>query len=454
MEENKKSSMRDLTEGNPMKLILGFVIPMLFGFLFQQFYNLVDTMIVGKFLGSDALAAVGSTGSINFLVIGFCMGVCNGFVIPVAQQFGAKNYRNLRKYVANGAWLCIAFAVVLTLFTTIFTGQILTIMKTPADIFRDAYIYIFIIFCGIPATFLYNILSGIIRSLGDSKTPVIFLALSSIINIVLDVVLIYNVKMGVAGAALATVISQAVSGIGCFFVMKKKFGILKMTKEEMLFDSHYAKILCGMGIPMGLQYSITAIGSVILQTAVNTLGTIYVASVTAGSKLSMFFCCPYDAMGSTMATYGGQNVGAGKLDRIGKGLKSCVLLGAIYSVIAFVVLFFFAKDLALLFVDSADVEIIEQTYMFIMANCTFYFPLALVNIIRFLIQGMGFSQFAILAGIFEMVARSITGFLLVPIWGYTAACFGNALAWIFADAFLIPAYFICRNRLRKRFANF
>ncbi len=454
MEENKKSSMRNLTEGNPMKLILGFVIPMLFGFLFQQFYNLVDTMIVGKFLGSDALAAVGSTGSINFLVIGFCMGVCNGFVIPVAQQFGAKNYRNLRKYVANGAWLCIAFAVVLTLFTTIFTGQILTIMKTPADIFKDAYIYIFIIFCGIPATFLYNILSGIIRSLGDSKTPVIFLALSSIINIVLDVVLIYNVKMGVAGAALATVISQAVSGIGCFFVMKKKFAILKMTKEEMLFDSHYAKILCGMGIPMGLQYSITAIGSVILQTAVNTLGTIYVASVTAGSKLSMFFCCPYDAMGSTMATYGGQNVGAGKLDRIGKGLKSCVLLGAIYSVIAFVVLFFFAKDLALLFVDSADVEIIEQTYMFIMANCTFYFPLALVNIIRFLIQGMGFSQFAILAGIFEMVARSITGFLLVPIWGYTAACFGNALAWIFADAFLIPAYFICRNRLRKRFANF
>lgn len=454
MEENKKSSMRDLTEGNPMKLILGFVIPMLFGFLFQQFYNLVDTMIVGKFLGSDALAAVGSTGSINFLVIGFCMGVCNGFVIPVAQQFGAKNYRNLRKYVANGAWLCIAFAVVLTLFTTIFTGQILTIMKTPSDIFQDAYIYIFIIFCGIPATFLYNILSGIIRSLGDSKTPVIFLALSSIINIVLDVVLIYNVKMGVAGAALATVISQAVSGIGCFFVMKKKFGILKMTKEEMLFDSHYAKILCGMGIPMGLQYSITAIGSVILQTAVNTLGTIYVASVTAGSKLSMFFCCPYDAMGSTMATYGGQNVGAGKLDRIGKGLKSCVLLGAIYSVIAFVILFFFAKDLALLFVDNADVEIIEQTYMFIMANCTFYFPLALVNIIRFLIQGMGFSQFAILAGIFEMVARSITGFLLVPVWGYTAACFGNALAWIFADAFLIPAYFICRNRLKKRLANF
>lgn len=451
MEEKKKSLMKDLTEGNPMKLILGFAVPMLFGFLFQQFYNLVDTMIVGKFLGSDALAAVGSTGSINFLVIGFCMGICNGFVIPVAQQFGAKNFRNLRKYVANGAWLSILFAAVLTILTTVFTREILTIMKTPEDIFEDAYIYIFIIFCGIPATFLYNILSGIIRSLGDSKTPVVFLAISSLINIVLDIVLIYNVHMGVAGAALATVISQAVSGIGCFFVVVKKFDILRMSKEEMRFDGMYAKILCGMGIPMGLQYSITAVGSVILQTAVNTLGTLYVASVTAGSKLSMFFCCPFDAMGSTMATYGGQNVGAGKLDRIGEGLKSCIILGAVYSAAAFVVMALFSKNMALLFVSGEDTEIIEQTYIFLMANCAFYFPLALVNIIRFLIQGMGFSQFAILAGIFEMVARAITGFVLTPAWGYPAACFGNALAWIFADIFLIPAYFICRNRLRKRF---
>lgn len=449
-EKEKKSVTRDLTEGSPMKLILGFAVPMLFGFLFQQFYNLVDTMIVGKFLGSDALAAVGSTGSVNFLVIGFCMGICNGFVIPVAQQFGAKNYRNLRKYVANGAYLCVGFAVVLTLATTVFARQILTVMKTPEDIFESAYIYIFIIFCGIPATILYNMTSGIIRSLGDSKTPVIFLALSSGMNIVLDIVLIYNVKMGVAGAAVATVVSQAVSGVGCFLVMKKRFEILKMNREELRFDGRYAAILCGMGIPMGLQYSITAIGSVILQTAVNTLGTVYVASVTAGSKLSMFFCCPFDAMGSTMATYGGQNVGAGKLDRIGKGLKDCTILGAVYSVFAFAILVLFGKKLALLFVSSSDVEIIRQTYIFLLANCTFYFPLAIVNIFRFLIQGMGFSQFAILAGVFEMAARAVTGFVLTPVWGYNAACFGNALAWIFADIFLIPAYFICRNRLRKR----
>lgn len=448
--DKEKQIMKDLTEGNPMKLILGFAIPMFFGFLFQQFYNLVDTMIVGKFLGAQALAAVGSTGSINFLVIGFCMGICNGFVIPVAQQFGAKNYRNLRKFVANSAYLGFAIAIVMTIITTVFTGQILSMMKTPEDIFDGAYIYIFIIFCGIPAIILYNLLSGIIRSLGDSKTPVVFLAISSGINIVLDVVLIYYAKMGVAGAALATVISQAVSGVGCLFVMIKRYEILKMTREEKVFDWDFAKILLGMGVPMGLQYSITAIGSVILQTAVNTLGTIYVASVTAGSKLSMFFCCPYDALGSTMATYGGQNVGAGKIKRLDDGLRDCTIIGLIYSIIAFVVLFIFGKNLALLFVDAGEAEIINQTYFFIMANSVFYFLLALVNIVRFLIQGMGFSQFAILAGVLEMIARALAGFVLTPIWGYKGACLGNGLAWIFADVFLIPAYFICRNRLKKR----
>lgn len=249
--KEKRNVTRDLTEGSPMKLILGFAVPMLFGFLFQQFYNLVDTMIVGKFLGADALAAVGSTGSVNFLVIGFCMGICNGFVIPVAQQFGAKNYRNLRKYVANGTYLCAGFSVVITFATVVFAREILTLMKTPGDIFESAYIYIVIIFWGIPATMLYNMTSGIIRSLGDSKTPVIFLALSSGINIVLDIVLIYYVKMGVAGAAVATVVSQAVSGVGCLVFMRRRFDILRMNREEKRFDRQFAAILCGMGDSYG-----------------------------------------------------------------------------------------------------------------------------------------------------------------------------------------------------------
>jgi len=441
---------KDLTEGKPLKLILKFAIPLLFGLLFQQFYSVIDTMIVGKFLGSDALAAVGSTGSVNFMVIGFCMGVCNGFAIPVAQQFGAKRETELRKYVANAAWLCVIFAIIMTALTTILCRPILEIMRTPDDIINQAYSYIFIIFAGIPATMLYNMLAGIIRSLGDSKTPVAFLALSSIINIILDVVLIYYFKMGVAGAAYATVISQIISGICCFFFMRKKYEILKITKEEWKFDSHYALILCGMGIPMGLQYSITAIGSVILQTAVNSLGTVYVSSMTAASKLSIFFCCPFDALGSTMATYGGQNVGAGKIDRLGKGLKACILLGAAYSVIALVVYIFFAPKLSLLFLDASEVEIIANAKMCLIANGMFYFALALVNIVRFMIQGMGFSSLAVFAGVFEMIARGIVGFVFVPIFGYRAACFASPAAWVMADIFLIPAYIYCVNKLKKQ----
>lgn len=441
---------KDLTEGKPLKLLLNFAVPLLFGLLFQQFYNVIDTMIVGKFLGSEALAAVGSTGSVNFLVIGFCMGICNGFAIPVAQQFGAKKEVELRRFVANAAWLCIVFSVIMTALTTILCRPILEIMRTPSDIIEQAHNYIFIIFAGIPATFLYNMLAGIIRSLGDSKTPVYFLALSSIINIILDIVFIYYLKTGVEGAAYATVISQLVAGVCCFFFMKKKYEILKITKEEWKFNSHYSMILCGMGIPMGLQYSITAIGSVVLQTAVNSLGTVYVSSMTAACKIGGFFCCPFDALGSTMATYGGQNVGAGKIDRLGKGLKSCIMLGAIYSAIVLVVYIFFSPQLSVLFLDSGEVELIANTKLYLIINGIFYFPLALVNIVRFMIQGIGFSSFAIFAGVFEMIARAVVGFVFVPLFGYTAACFASPAAWILADMFLIPAYIFCVKKLKMR----
>lgn len=442
---------KDLTEGSPFKLIVKFAVPLLLGLLFQQFYSVVDTMIVGQTLGADALAAVGATGSINFLVIGFCVGVCSGFAIPVAQQFGAKNEVNVRKYVANSGWLCLIFSIIITIVTCIFCTQILTVMKTPKDIFEGAYIYIFIIFAGIPTTFLYNMLSGIIRSLGDSKTPVVFLAVSSILNIILDFVLILFFKMGVAGAAVATVISQTISGIACLIYMIKKFDMLKMKDDEWKLDKHFAGVLCTMGIPMGLQYSITAIGSVILQSAVNTLGTVYVSSVAAGSKLGGFFCCPFDALGSTMATFGGQNVGAGKPKRVHEGIKAAVLLGLIYSIISMIIYYFCADYLALLFVKSSETEIIYNVRLYLIWNGLFYFPLALVNIVRFMIQGMGYSQLAIFAGVFEMLARTIVAFCFVPKLGYMAVCYSNPAAWIAADIFLIPAYYYCFGKLKKMF---
>lgn len=448
-----KDTTKDMTQGSPMKLILGFSVPLLFGFLFQQFYSVVDTVIVGRFLGVNALAGVGSTGSINFLIIGFCMGVCNGFAIPLAHKFGAKDYPGLRQYVANSMWLAILFAAVMTAVTCILCRPMLVLMKTPEDIFADAYIYILIIFIGIPATYLYNMLSGIIRAMGDSRTPLVFLTLSSLLNIALDLLCIIVFKMGVAGAAVATVVSQGASGILCLFYMMKKFPVLKMEKEEWRLNLSHMRILCGMGIPMGLQYSITAIGSVILQTAVNTLGAGAVAAVTAASKVSIFFSCPFDAMGSTMATYCGQNIGAKKLERISEGFKACSVLGIAYSIVAFLILFAFGDKLAGLFVSTADAGLLEQARMFLIVTSAFYILLAFVNIVRFMIQGMGFGAFAILAGVCEMAARAIAGLLLVPAFGFIGVCLASPLAWLFADAFLFPAYVHVKKKLGRLFSQ-
>lgn len=449
MGKTGKSAARDLTSGSPFGLILGFAVPLLLGMLFQQFYSMVDTIIVGRALGSGALAAVGSTGSINFMIIGFCMGVCNGFAIPVSQMFGAKDYRALRKYVTNSAWLSGIFAVVMTAVTCVLCRHILVWMDTPTDIIDGAYSYIFIIFAGIPVIYLYNLLSAIIRSLGDSRSPLIFLGISSVLNIVLDLLLV--IPMGVAGTAIATVAAQGVSGVLCLFYMKKKFDILQFEREDWKLEKRYVLRLCGMGIPMGLQYSITAIGSVVLQTAVNSLGSVAVASVTAASKISQFFCCMFDALGSTMATFAGQNVGAKKLDRVDAGIRTSALIGAVYSVAAFVVLYFFGKNISLLFVDGAETEIIRNAHEMLVVNAAFYVAVMFVNVVRFAIQGMGYSKLAILAGVCEMIARSVVGFIFVPLIGYSAVCFANPVAWIMADLFLIPAYLKLSKNMKKHF---
>lgn len=444
---------KDLTSGSPMRLILGFTLPTLFGMLFQQLYNLVDTMIVGQLLGSQALGAVGSTGSISFLVLGFCVGVCSGFAIPVAQRMGAKDYPQMRRYVANAAYLSAAIALMLTAATGLFAQEILAAMHTPDDLFADAYAYIFVIFMGIPAVFLYNLLASVIRSLGDSRTPVYFLALSAGLNIALDLVFILCFSAGVAGAAVATVLSQAVSGAACLAYMLKKFPILRITREESRPDPDACKALCVMGLPMGLQYSITAIGSIVLQSAVNELGSVCVSAVAAGSRLYQLLACPFDAMGAAMATYCGQNVGANRLDRLSQGVRSCSLLGLVYSLAAFGAMLLFAPQGAMLFLNAGEPQfrqLLGLTVQYVVTLTAFFFPLALVNILRFSIQGMGFSTFAILAGVLEMIARTVVGRFFVPALGYTAACFASPAAWICADLFLIPACLGCIAHLKRR----
>ena len=441
---------KDLTKGNPTKLILGFAVPMLVGMLFQQLYSMVDTIIVGRYLGKDALAAVGSTGSVNFLILGFAMGICSGFAIPIAHRFGAKDEAGLRKTVANSAILSVIISVIMALVTSLLCRQILELMQTPANIIDAAYSYIVIIFAGIPAAFLYNMTSGIIRSIGDSKTPVYFLLMSSALNIILDLVFIVKVGMGVEGAAIATVIAQVVSGLACLIYMARKYEILHIRKNEWKLEGQIVGNLCGMGIPMGLQYSITAIGSVILQTALNGLGSDAVAAFTAGSKLSFFLVCPFDALGATMATYAGQNVGAKKLDRLTPGLLSAFGMGTAYAVVALALVWFAGPKMLLLFLNAEEVRLIGDAQTYLILNAVAYILLVIVNVFRFTIQGMGFSIFAIWAGVFEMVARILGAWILVPMFGYTGACMGNAVAWIFADIFLIPAYIYSRKKLGKQ----
>ncbi len=448
-----KKSSKDMTVGSPMKLILGFALPLLMGLLFQQIYSLVDTIIVGRMLGVSALAAVGATGSVNFLIIGFCLGVCSGFSLPVAQRFGAKDYKSMQKYVGNSALLAAITAIFMTILTVLLCRNILIWMNTPEDIIDLSYNYIVVIFAGIPATILYNLLSSYLRSLGDSVTPLIFLVVSAVLNIGLDLLFIITFQMGVSGAAFATILSQGISGILCLIYIIKKCKLLHPCRDDWRLDGSYVRTLLSMGLPMGFQYSITAIGSVILQTSVNSLGSEVVASITAASKISMFMCCPFDALGSTMATYGGQNVGAGKLERLSRGLFSAGMIGINYSVVIFIVTVVFGQNLIYLFVDSSELAVVTQAKKFLLINVAFYIPLVFVNEVRFLIQGMGYSGFAVFAGVFEMIARALVGMIFVPIFGFSAACFASPLAWVFADCFLFPAYFHVLHKLNRQMAS-
>lgn len=442
-----RSTTRDLTQGSPMKLVISFTLPLLFGFLFQQLYNFVDTAIVGKYLGSEALAAVGSTGSINFLILGFCMGICSGFAIPIAQAFGAKDEEELRRFVANAIYVAGAIGIVIAVVTAVLCPWLLRVMNTPEEIIAGAVSYIQPIFAAIPVTVLYNMSSGILRSLGDSKTPVYFLAMAAILNIVLDIVFILVFGMGVMGAAVATIISQLASGLGCLMVMKKRFPILHLSKDDMVFRPQLAKHLLGMGLPMGLQYSITAIGAVVIQTAINGLGTVAVAAVTASSKLSNFFASVIDALATTMATFAGQNIGARKLERVHQGLKAASIIGIVYCLIAFLVVLLFAPALIGLFVDAPEVEVINLARQYLTVNSSLYIFLLFVNLLRFSIQGLGFARIAMFAGVAEMIARSLVALVLVPVAGFSGACFANPAAWIFADLFLFPCYLHVTKRL-------
>ena len=433
------ATSKEMTAGPALPLILKFTLPLLLGNLLQQTYSLVDAAIVGKFLGINALASVGASTSVVFLILGFCNGCCGGFGIPVAQKFGARDYSTMRSYVAVSLKLAAGMSVVIAL-----------LMRTPENIFEGAYAYLLVTFIGVPCTFFYNLLSSIIRALGDSKTPFWFLLFAAVLNIILDLFCILVLDWGVAGAAIATVFSQGLSAVLCYIYMYRKFEILQGTPKERRFQSKLAKTLLYIGVPMGLQFSITAIGSIMLQSANNALGTACVAAFTSAMRIKMFFICTFESLGIAMATYSGQNYGAGKPERIWLGIKASALMMIIYAAFTFLLLMVGAKYFALIFVDPSETEILLDTELFLHVSCMFFPMLGLLCILRYTIQGVGFTNLAMFSGVAEMIARILVSLYAVPVFGFIAVCYGDPMAWIAADLFLVPAFIYVYRRLKKQ----
>ena len=435
------SGTKDLTEGKPSKLILNFGLPLLFGLIFQQFYNMADAVIVGKFVGTKALAAVGSTGTIMFLINGFILGMTAGFTVLTAQKFGAGDMKAMRKTVGNAAILAIIMSLIMTVLGMMAMKPLLGIMKTPDDIFKDAYAYIMVICGGIAAQMLYNFLSSVLRALGNSKVPLYFLILAALLNIVLDMVFIIAFHMGAAGAAWATVISQGISGILCLLYIAKKVPALYLHREDWEIDKNLAGWQLKIGLPMAFQYSITAIGTIVVQSCLNILGSTAAAGFAAASKIEQVFTQAYVALGTTMATYCAQNMGAGKYTRIRKGFKSATLIGFIYAVVTGVIIFFVGKYMTIFFVSENVNQIMEYVDIYLRCVSVSFLPLVIVNLYRNGIQGMGYGLLPMTAGIAELVGRSGASLIASHFGSYMGICLASPAAWVLAGTLLLIMYF-------------
>ena len=445
-----KSAQSDMTSGSPMKIILWFTLPIFIGNVFQQFYNMADAVIVGKFVGNNALAAVGSTGTIMFLINGFVIGMTAGFTVLTAQKFGAGDERGIRKSVTGAAWLSLIVGLILTAAFMVFMKPLLTLMNTPADIFDDAYAYIMIISGGILAQMLYNLLASVLRALGNSRVPLYFLILSAVLNIVLDLVFVIVFQMGAAGAAVATIISQGVSGLLCLVYIGKKVQLLRMTKEDWKPQTTLLSAQLKVGIPMALQYSITAIGTMMVQSSLNILGSTLVAAYTAAGKIEQVVTQAYIAMGTTMATYGAQNMGAGDVPRIRQGFKACTIIGIVYSFIAAAFVMTAGKYMTYLFVSEDVGTIMNSVDIYLKCVGIFFIPLAVVNIYRNGIQGLGYGLLPMTAGIAELIGRGVVAVIAAGQRSYLGVCLASPAAWILAGGLLIVMYYYIMNHDIKK----
>ncbi|MGN0641697.1 MAG: MATE family efflux transporter [Huintestinicola sp.] len=438
--------MRELTSGNPAKIILTFTVPIIIGSLFQQLYSMIDTVIVGRTIGVGAIAALGSTSYISNLIIGFMTGLTNGFAIVIAKHFGAGDKVKMRRAVAGTVLLGFFVSAVFTVLSLVFLKPFLRILNTPEDIFDTAYSYIRIILLFMTAAMLYNMAAGVLRAVGDSITPLIFLILSSFVNVGLDLLFIVKFRMGVEGAACATVISQASSFILCFILILKKFPYLLPGKEEMRVTLGELWELLSMGLSLALMFSIVEIGSLILQRAINNFGTETIAAHTAARKISGILMLPYSALGSACATYCSQNLGARKPERIGAGIKSSILMGWVWSLIAVLVGYAFSTPIVKFIAGTDSGYIVETASRYMRVNTPFYFVLAVLIVMRSSLQGLGRKTVPVASSVIEMIGKAVVAFLAAPAVGYFGVMISEPAVWIFMTVLLVLGY-VCDKEL-------
>lgn len=437
---------KDMTIGKPTKLILQFSAPMLIGNIFQQFYSMVDSIVVGKGIGINALAAVGSTSSINFMIIGFIIGLANGFGILVSQRFGACDETGVKKTVAMSVYLSLFIAVIVTILSLLTSMPLLKLLNTPIDIIKDANLYISIIYAGIIATIFYNLLSSTLRAFGDSKTPFYVMIISSIVNIVLNIICVIGFKLGVAGSAISTDIAQVISCILCYRVIRKH-EMLKMTKEDWKLDFSICKRLFILGIPAAIQNSVTAVGGMILQSIVNGFGSIYVAGYTAAMKIMSLAEQPGVTFGFAMSTFTGQNLGAKKYDRIRIGIIKCIKISTVVNVFISLILFLFNHQIVGLFVSSSETQVFKVSGQFLVVMSMLIWDLGLLFIYRSALQGMGNTMIPMISGVLELAIRLSVAMILPRYLGFLGICIAEVSAWAGAEILLMAAYYISYKKL-------
>lgn len=428
---------KDLTQGNVAKLLLFFAFPTLLSNVFQQFYNLADTAIAGHILGDNALVAIGASSTVNSLVLSFAWGLNGGFGIIIAQCFGAKDFKKLKKSVAISLSINVLFSLIVCIFGIFMSRPMLQALNTPAARLNEANSYISVILVFIIVPMLYNLEAVILRSLGDSKTPLYFLIFSSVLNIILDYVLIKFTQMGVKGAAVATVLAQLLSVILCFVVILKNFKIIRLKKNDFHFSASLFKNMMSAGMAMAVMNSIFSIGSIIMQGSINALGEDIIAAHLGSRKVAEMFMQPLVTIGTACSTFVGQNYGALKIGRIKASIKYSTIYSLIWSVFTFFILWFFGGQIARLVTGSASQVVFDNTQMYLRINAPFYFVLGLLFTLRFSIQSVDRKMPPIISSSMELVSKIVAAYLFIPLWGYLGACIAEPLSWTLGAIYLL-----------------